>query len=293
MQLRERFQLPVRAWLALLVGALSTCACGDGASPAAPEGGLPPLSAECDSTVRCKEGESCLDRRCVALCKRDDDCATRERCAREGTAQGLCVAGDLLPVVDPCAGKYCAAEAPACHPVAGTCVACTGAEHCPAATPVCDRGRGECVAAVAALCAACESDADCGESDAGVPFSCVATDQPYERVCLPSGCGGEGDCPPGFACSPARSVCFPRRASCTAYRNGIAGVSCSDALACSALGVAARSIHEGTCVAGACALGCEQTSDCPGALVCSEQACGASAGPDAAAPSSRGGEGGV
>ena len=255
------------------------------------EGEPPALPAECGPDLRCAAGEGCFERRCVPLCTSDDECASRERCAHEGAATGLCVARAEPPPADPCAGKLCVAPTPACHPVTGACVGCTEAEHCPAELPVCDRGRGQCTSASAELCAPCNASADCaGEGQA----ACTPTDEPFERVCVP-GCSASQACPPGFACSPARQVCLPRRGSCTAYRNAIASRGCHDAGECSALGVGAPSAYQGTCVAGACALGCEQTSDCPGALVCSELSCREPAGPggaDGGSPSPVG-EGGV
>jgi hypothetical protein len=279
-----------RTWLQAVPMA-GVLACGAD-SRGAPEGGLPALPAECGPDLRCAAGQGCFDRRCVPLCTVDQDCASRERCAQEGSATGLCVPRDQPPPVDLCAGKLCVAPRPACHPLTGACVACTEAEQCSADRPVCDRGRGECVVAASELCAPCNSSRECAGE---LALGCMSSEQPFERACVPS-CSDASACPQGFACSPARKVCLPRRGSCTAYRHALDATPCSTAGDCSALGVVQPSAQQGTCVAGACALGCEQTSDCPGVLVCSELSCRepSGAGPsDGGSTSSRAGEGGV
>ena len=280
------------AW-ALLAGLV---ACGTESSRGAPEGGLPALPGECGGNLRCAEGQGCFERRCVQLCTGDQHCAPREYCALEGSATGLCVPGDQPPPQDPCAGKLCLSPTASCHPLTGSCVACSEGRECPPGSPVCDRGRGLCVAQTGELCAPCNADADCVDSsDASAALKCVATDVTFERTCVPA-CSAENACPAGFVCSPARKVCVPRRGTCTSYRHAIAATACAEAADCSALGVAAHSGDEGTCVAGRCALGCEQTSDCPGVLVCSELSCRApqdADGPDGGGGSSSPGEGGV
>jgi hypothetical protein len=244
--------------------------CGGGGATRARDGGPPALAPVCGPDAPCAGGARCLDGQCVQLCAHDTDCGTRERCATDGALAGLCVSRGTAAPLDACAGKLCAGATPACHPTTGACVACTSASECSGNDAVCNRALGSCTGAEAVLCAPCNGDADCGSS--ADKRACVALDVPFERVCVP-GCDDDSGCPPGFACSPTRKACLPEHGSCTSYRAGVRGDSCMTAADCSAPGLPAGSVLSGVCSGSKCALGCEQTLDCPGTMLCSGLVC--------------------
>ncbi|MFT3923105.1 MAG: hypothetical protein QM778_11260 [Myxococcales bacterium] len=251
--------------------------CSSEAGSNEPASAVPqPVAPECTADKPCIEGRLCLSGRCYPACSSDVQCSSRERCVQSGGQRGVCVAqSDASAPEDPCAGQVCGGTTPVCHPTAGSCVACSADEHCAGATPVCDRGRGTCVASAVALCAACETAADCGAAgDAGGPaLSCVELGHPFEKVCLRGPCAQDADCPTAFECLPSLKVCIPRRGSCTAYRAAVLARTCSEDADCSALDVAPGAPESGICHLGHCAFGCVATPDCPGSRVCTPPVC--------------------
>lgn len=176
----------------------------------------------------CSGTEVCLQGHCYPRCSATSPCGPLEECSTSGVCVPRVSDAGMpdAPPPDACTMAMCMAPTPYCR--AGACLTCdrNGAAppQCGGGTPICDVGRGGCVAFDAAPCAPCASDFDC--MGAGLPtMTCAARTEFAEQVCLPT-CTMPTDCPQGFTCDMAASVCVPAFGTCTGFRAGVASREC-------------------------------------------------------------------
>lgn len=251
--------------------ALQTACPGD--PPVFPD---PPVDAgiECSEEVTCPTGQVCLSGHCFASCTATS-CGPNEMCG----AMGACIprppvdAGPPDAFLPPDASLVCTRNCEEEEPFTpvcrfNLCFECQIAVDCAASSagPVCNLGGGACTMQARAVCAPCDTDANCPAGN--TCLSREVSGQAFERVCV-APCGAGGACEGGFVCETGN--CVPAAgATCTGYHAAASTPmpqACLDASDCAPVGASILGIADNTqCNDGVCQLACTAPSQCPTAL---------------------------